>query len=202
MFRTWNTHTLSFVSSLAYFKLKWYSDTREHLQKLEELSKPHPHYVGNASLARYYLGEIDFTQTKYTDAARHYTQAITYFSTKMVAERFRVIPPSRSTIYTRRAGVLRNNSQLTPLNTLVLPCPVGFCPAVVATTTADSKKDKLSAHKSLGNLFQNVRRECKCPSRIWTLHHQTVRRAAKLCLPWPAHPPQSPFHLDRLNYSN
>ena len=84
MFRTWNTHTLSFVSSLAYFKLKRYSDTREHLQKLEELSKPHPRYVGNASLAHYYLGEIDFTQTKYTDAARHYTQAITYFSTKIL----------------------------------------------------------------------------------------------------------------------
>ena len=100
---TYTVICVEFGLSLAYFKLKRYSDTREHLQNLEQVSKPHPHYAGNASLAHYYLGEIDFTQTKYPDAARHYAQAITYFSTKTVAERFRVIPPSRSTIYTRRA---------------------------------------------------------------------------------------------------
>ena len=143
---TYTVICVEFGLSLAHFKLKRYSDTRQHLQKLEQLSKPHPRYVGNASLAHYYLGEVDFTQAKYADAARHYAQAITYFSTKTVAEQFRVIPPSRSTIHTRRAGALRNNSK-------IMDAVQAYRQAIA---TADSKKDELSAHTSLGNLFQSV----------------------------------------------
>ena len=64
---TYTVICVEFGLSLAHFKLKRYSDTREHLQKLEQLCKPHPRYVGNASLAHYYLGEVDFTQAKYAD---------------------------------------------------------------------------------------------------------------------------------------
>ena len=48
-----------------------------------------------------------------------------------------------------------------------------------AIATANSKKDKLSAHTNLGNPFQSVGGNISA----LTLH-QTVRRVARLCLPW------------------
>ena len=137
---------VEFGLSLAYFKLKQYSDASNHLGNLEKIAKSHQSYAGNASLACYYLGEMEFTQSKYADAVKEYAQAITYFSPETVADQFRVIPPTLSTIYSRRAGALRNDSK-------IMDAVRDYRQAIA---TADSKKDELSAHTSLGNLYQSV----------------------------------------------
>ena len=132
----------TFGSGVGYFKLKKYTTAIEHFTRLEQLSQD----TGNGSLAHYYLGEIGFTRGKFEEAAGHYDRAIASYGRASLVELFRMLTPSLSGLYSKRAASLRNASK-------VMAAVQAYKSAI---DTAESKKDKLSAHTSLGNLYQSV----------------------------------------------
>ena len=135
-----------FGSGVGLFKLKKYTAAIKHFTQLEQLAAQQSEGPGNVSLAHYYLGEIDFTRGKFQDAAGHYDRAVSSYGHSSVADWFRMVTPSLSGLYSKQAASLRNASK-------VMAAVQAYKNAIAI---AESKKDKLSAHTSLGNLYQSV----------------------------------------------
>ena len=131
----------------AYFKMKQYEQSKPHFTEMDRLARRREEMMGDASIANYYLGEIHFIHSQFDEAATNYHRAITLHSTRVTVTRiYRVIAPTMSGLWNKLASALKNGSK-------VMEAIHAYREAIAA---AESKKDKLSAHTSLGNLFQNV----------------------------------------------
>ena len=139
---------VTFGLGQANFKMKQYSQAESFFTKLDTRAKRlGERGKGDVSITNYYLGEIFFIRSKYEEAAEHYRTAIDYHSKRVrVATVFKIIPPTRSGLWTKLAASLRNGSKMMDA--------ISAYREAIATGTA--KKDRLSAHTSLGNLLQNV----------------------------------------------
>ena len=134
-----------FGCALAYYKLEKYSEAAKHLESLKTIAAS-AHSCGNESIASVYLGDIEFTQSRYTEAAKHYSHALKLYKSDNLGKEYRLIVPTFSAISAKLGTAFRNTSK-------VVDAVQAYRQAIA---TADSKKDKLSAHTSLGNLFQSV----------------------------------------------
>ena len=134
-----------FGCALAYYKLEKYSEAAKHLEGLKTIAAS-AHSHGNESIASVYLGDIEFTQSRYTEAAKHYSHALKLYKSDNLGKEYRLIVPTFSAISAKLGTAFRNTSK-------VVDAVQAYRQAIA---TADSKKDKLSAHTSLGNLFQSV----------------------------------------------
>ena len=134
-----------FGCALAYYKLEKYSEAAKHLESLKTTAAS-AQSCGNESIASVYLGDIDFTQSRYTEAAKHYSHALKLYRSDSLGKEYRLTVPTFSAISAKLGTAFRNTSK-------VVDAVQAYRKAIA---TADSKKDKLSAHTSLGNLFQSV----------------------------------------------
>ena len=134
-----------FGCALAYYKLEKYSEAAKHLESLKTTAAS-VHSCGNESIASVYLGDIEFTQSRYTEAAKHYSHALKLYKSDNLGKEYRLIVPTFSAISAKLGTAFRNTSK-------VLDAVQAYRQAIA---TADSERDKLSAHTSLGNLFQSV----------------------------------------------
>ena len=134
-----------FGCALAYYKLEKYSEAAKHLESLKAIAAS-ARSCGNESLASFCLGDIEFTQSRYTEAAKHYSHALKLYNSDNLGKEYQLIVPTFSAISARLGTAFRNTSK-------VVDAVQAYRQAIA---TADSKKDKLSAHTSLGNLFQSV----------------------------------------------
>ena len=134
-----------FGCALAYYKLEKYSEAAKHLESLKTIAASAQSH-GNESIASVYLGDIEFTQSRYTEAAKHYSHALKLYNSDNLGKEYRLIVPTFSAISAKLGTAFRNTSK-------VVDAVQAYRQAIA---TADSKKDKLSAHTSLGNLFQSV----------------------------------------------
>ena len=134
-----------FGCALAYYKLEKYSEAAKHLESLQTIAAS-AQSCGNESIASVYLGDIAFTQSRYTEAAKHYSHALKLYRSDNLGKEYRLIVPTFSAISAKLGTAFRNTSK-------VVDAVQAYRQAIA---TADSKKDKLSAHTSLGNLFQSV----------------------------------------------
>ena len=134
-----------FGCALAYHKLERYSEAGKHLESLKTIAAS-AQSCGNESIASVYLGDIEYTQSKYTEAAKHYSHALKLHKNDNLGKEYRLIVPTFSAISTKLGTAFRNTSK-------VVDAVQAYRQAI---STADSKKDELSAHTSLGNLFQSV----------------------------------------------
>ena len=134
-----------FGCALAYCELEKYSEAAKHFQSLKTIAAS-AQSCGNESIASVYLGDIEFTQSRYTEAAKHYSHALKLYRSDNLGKEYRLIVPTFSAISAKLGTAFRNTSK-------VVDAVQAYRQAIA---TADSKKDKLSAHTSLGNLFQSV----------------------------------------------
>ena len=114
---------------------------------------------GNQALASIYLGEIEMSWAKYKDAEKHFTLAVTYYSSDNVAEKF------QETIFTK-STVLRKKGQC---HWRLLQMREAFNSFKMAkdgaewvqqqtrgSTLKTAKENELSALFELGNILQSV----------------------------------------------
>ena len=133
-----------FGTGLGLIKMKKYSAAIGHFTQLEQMPTGD---IGHRCLAHCYLGEIELTRGNFQEAASHYNTAIaSYVRRASVADMFRTVTPSLSGLYCKLAASLRNASE-------VMSAVQAYNSAIA---TAETKKDKLSVHTSLGNLYQSV----------------------------------------------
>ena len=135
-----------FGCALAYYKLDKHNEAAKHLESLKTIASSAQSF-GNESIASVYLGDIEFTQSRYTEAAKHYSHALElYRGDDNIGKEYKLIVPTFSAVSAKLGSAFRNASK-------VVDAVQAYRRAIA---TADSKKDELSAHTSLGNLFQSV----------------------------------------------
>ena len=135
-----------FGCALAYYKLDKHNEAAKHLESLKTIASSAQSF-GNESIASVYLGDIEFTQSRYTEAAKHYSHALElYQGDDNIGKEYKLIVPTFSAVSAKLGSAFRNASK-------VVDAVQAYRRAIA---TADSKKDELSAHTSLGNLFQSV----------------------------------------------
>ena len=90
--------------------------------------------------------DIEFAKRRYTDAAGRYQTALEHYSRESVAQDFRMVMPTRSAVWLKCGSAFKNASGV--------GASVGAYEKAIEF--ALSKKDQLSAHTSLGNLYQGI----------------------------------------------
>ena len=136
----------SFGLGLAYYKLKKFSASISYFLKMEELSYADGTKVANVYLSLYYRGEISFSKRNYLEAANLFHKSVSAFSSSTVAVRYRITPPSKSVVYAKEGASFRHGQR-------ILEAVKAYKNAI---SVAESKRDKLSACTSLGNMYQSL----------------------------------------------
>ena len=167
---------VSFGLGQAHFKMKLYSLAETYFIQLDTRARQlGDRGKGEVSIGNYYLGEIFFIRSKYEEASEHYRTAIEFHSRQVsVAKLFKVIPPSRSGLWAKLAASLRNSSK-------VMDAISAYREAIAAGT---AKKDRLSAHTSLGNLLQNVGENSKAVEEYLASIQLSEELGDKVSLGW------------------
>ena len=134
-----------FITGLAYYKMSNHKKSVTHFERCLGLAEE-CHRDGDVTICNIYLGDIDFAKRKYTEAAGRYQQALYQYSRDSVAKDFRMILPTKSAVWLKCGSAFKNASR------------VGDAVHAYekAVELASTKKDQLSAHTSLGNLFQGI----------------------------------------------
>ena len=132
-----------FIAGLAYYKMSNHKKSVQYFQQCQRLAEECGR-DGDVTICNIYMGDIEFAQRNYTEAAGRYQTALHYYSRDSVAKDFRMILPTKSAVWAKCGSAYKNSSR------------VGDAVAAYerAIEVSSSKKDKLSAHTSLGNLFQ------------------------------------------------
>ena len=134
-----------FILGVAYFKMSMYQEAQEHFKKCESVAKE-MNRDGDVMLCNAYLGDMEFASQLYSKAAHYYRTAITYHTSGNVAVMFKLTPPTLSAIHAKLASTYRNASMMVQA---IQHYKTAIC-------DAQSDRDRLSAHTSLGNLYQSM----------------------------------------------
>ena len=136
-----------FGCALAYYKLSEYSEATKHFESLKAIAASTQN-SGNEFIASVYLGDIEVIKCRYTKAIEHYSRALKLHKDDIcnVGKEYRLIVPTFSAISVKLGSAFRNASK-------VKDAMHAYRQAIATT---NSKKDKLSAHMSLGNLLQSM----------------------------------------------
>ena len=136
---------LHFVTGMAEFKLTKYKEAYHHFQQCEHTAKQvlFDEYI---MLCNAYLGDIEYADKSYSKAAQYYKAAIKNYSSEIenLASMLKLIPPTLSAIHAKRASTFRNMSNLVE----------AINEYRTAIDTAQTDENRLSAHTSLGNVYQ------------------------------------------------
>ena len=134
-----------FITGLAYYKLGNNKDSLSYLQQCLQLAEEYGR-EGDVALSCIYIGDIEFAQRSYLVASEQYQRALHHYSRDTVSINFQMTLPTQSVLCAKCGCALENASK-------VVDAIAAYEEAIAR---AESKKDKLSAHTSLGNLFQSV----------------------------------------------
>ena len=134
-----------FIVGVVYFKMTRYSEAREHFKKCESVAKEAGR-DGDVMVCNAYLGDIEYASQNYTKAAQFYKIAIAHHAPGNVALMFKLTAPSLSAVNAKLASSYRNASMMVQ----------AIQHYKTAIREALSDRDRLSAHTSLGNLYQSM----------------------------------------------
>ena len=134
-----------FITALAYYKMSNHKKSVQHFQHCLQLAQE-CNRLGDVTICNIYIGDIEFAQRKYIEAANKYRTALDYYDRDSVAKDFRMILPTKSAVWSKCGSAFKNASRM------------GDSVAAYerAIEVATSMKDKLSAHTCLGNLYQGI----------------------------------------------
>ena len=141
-----STVAVSFGLGLAHYKLRKFPPAIKYFIKMEDLAHSDNTQVGNVYLSLYYRGEISFNKQSYLEAADLFHKSVTVYSGNTVAVRYRITPPSQSVVYAKEGASYRHAQR-------ILEAVKAYKNAI---SVAESKRDKLSACTSLGNMYQSL----------------------------------------------
>ena len=135
-----------FITGLAYYKLYNHKKSvqcfTECLRLADKCCRK-----GDITICNIYLGDIEFARSHYIEAAGAYQRALeSYCRESAMAVDFRMVMPTKSAVWLKCGSAFKNASQ-------VESAVAAYKKAV---KLASSKKDELSAHTSLGNLYQGI----------------------------------------------
>ena len=134
-----------FISGVAYFKMFKYEQAREEFAKCAAAAREF-HRDGDVMLCNAYLGDIEYASHNFTKAAHYYKTAVSHHSTGSVAPMFKLTPPSLSAVHAKLASAYRNASMMVQA--------IQHYRTAIGEAQVD--RDRLSAHTSLGNLYQSM----------------------------------------------
>lgn len=140
--------TIRFGLGLGLYKLSVYDTAMSHFLKAEYIAKQE-NDKGNMCLMSYYLGEIEYAQNKFLSAAGYFEITINNYDKHNVGVTYNVNVPSLSALYCKRGTTLRYGSKVMEAVRL-------YKMGVEFAKKASEYEDELSAHTSLGNLYQSV----------------------------------------------
>ena len=134
-----------FITGLAYYKLSNHKKSVQYFTQCLRLADE-CRRDGDITICNIYIGDIEFAKRRYPEAAGRYQAALHHYSRDCVAQDFRMVMPTRSAVWLKCGSAFKNASR------------VGDSVAVYekAIELANSKKDQLSGHTSLGNLYQGI----------------------------------------------
>ena len=154
-----------FVVGLSHFKLANYNVAKARLLRCDKIclasGKP-----GDSALSHLYLGDTHFSSRHFLEAANHYKNAASRYSSDTVATLFRMVPPSLSAVHAKHGSSLRNASKMID----------AVQEYKLAIKEAKTDKDKLAANTSLGNLYQSMGEN----SSALTHYQQSIEISEKL----------------------
>lgn len=136
---------IQFGLGIAHFKLKRHELATYWFLKLEKEASTE----GEICLANYYLAEVEYTRSKFVPASRYYSMAVDHYSPSDVGLMFKIEIPSRSVVCCKYANSLRYGSKIMEAINL-------YRKAIDHAKFDNHSKDRLSAHTSLGNLYQGI----------------------------------------------
>ncbi len=158
---------LKFGCGIAYYKLSQLKVALKFLKECEGLAlSPGAVRRGDVALSNAYMGDIESTQRNYETSAEHYSRAIEHYTRDNVAADYRMVFPSLSVLNAKLASSLRNASKM-------VEAVQAYKNAIAA---ADSRRDMLAAHTSLGNLYQSLGEN----SSALTEYEQSIKLAEEL----------------------
>ena len=147
-----------FGQGLANFKNLHYRAAKPCFTALLEKAINH-HSTGDQALASIYLGEIEMSWAKYKDAVKHFTIAVTNYSTDNVAKKFYQTILTKSAVLVKKGYCHRSLSQIKEAINLFKTAKK------VAESTQEqargyklktAKEDELNAVSALGSIFQSI----------------------------------------------
>ena len=147
-----------FGQGLANYKNLRYRAAKPCFNALFEKSVNY-HSSGNQALAFIYLGEIEMSWAKYKDAEKHFTLAVTYYSTDNVAEKFQHTILTKSAVLVKKGQCYRSLSQIREaINAFKMAKEVAELAQEQArgSKLKTAKEDELSALSALGNILQSI----------------------------------------------
>ena len=138
--------TYTFITALAYYKLSNHKKSVQYFKQCLRLAEK-CHRKGDITLCNIYLGDIEFDKMHYTMAARRYQRALKNYSRNSVILHYQhMVLPTRSAVWLKCGLALENAFQ------------TGAAVAAYskAVKLASTEKDELTAHTSLGHLYQRI----------------------------------------------
>ena len=147
-----------FGQGLAHYKNLHYRSAKPCFNALFEKSINY-NSLGNQALASMYLGEIEMSWAKYKDAEKHFTLAVTYYSSDNVAEKFQQTILTKSAVLVKKGQCHRSLSQI---KEAISAFKMGKEIAELAqgqtrgSKLKTAKEDELSALCALGNILQSI----------------------------------------------
>ena len=134
-----------FIIGVSYFKLSKYKEAKEHFLKCQSVAKEACR-DGDVMLCSAYLGDIEYASQSYLEATKYYKTAIRHYTSGSIAIMFKLTPPTFSAIHSKLASAFRNASMMVQ----------AIDHYKTAINEAKTDRDRLSAHTSLGNLYQSM----------------------------------------------
>jgi tetratricopeptide (TPR) repeat protein len=139
---------VEFGLALGMYKLSIYDSATSHLLNVESVAKKEKD-DGNICLTSYYLGEVEYSQNKFTSSAEYYEIAIMKYDTNGVGLVYNVTVPSLSALFCKRGTMMRYASKIMEAVKL-------YKKGVELAKSSRDLDDRLSAHTCLGNLYQSL----------------------------------------------
>ena len=134
-----------FITGLAYYKMSSHKKSVQYFHQCLGLAEQCER-DGDVTICNLYIGDIDFAQRKYTEAAGRYQTALHFYSRDSVAKDFHMILPTKSAVWSKCGAAFKNATRMGDTVSAYEQ----------AIEIALSRKNRLSAHTSLGNLFQGI----------------------------------------------
>ena len=133
-----------FIRGIAYFKIGKFQQAMRDLSEGERYAQE-TDQSGGVSLCNVYLGDLYYSSNSYSEAAKCYQKAAEYYDTDHIAKLFRMVAPTVSAIRAKCGSCFRTLSKS-------VEAIQEYKKAIEAST---KDKDRLTAHTSLGNLYQS-----------------------------------------------
>ena len=147
-----------FGQGLAHYKNQRYRAAKPCFNALLEKSINYGS-SGNQALASIYLGEIEMSWAKYKDAEKHFTLAVTYYSSDNVAEKFQQTILTKSAVLVKKGQCHRSLSQIREaISAFKMAKEIAELAQgqTRGSKLKTAKEDELSALCALGNILQSI----------------------------------------------